>query len=91
MSKEISRRTFIKGAAAAGVVGADGSYFTWNGNNIPEKVKKGDVTYDVLIIGSGGAGMRAALAAAENKNLKVAVMTKLIPTRSASTMARWRP
>lgn len=88
MSKEISRRTFIKGAAAAGVVLAAGAYFTWNGKNIPEKVQRGEVTYDVLIIGSGGAGMRAALAAAENKNLKVAVMTKLIPTRSASTMAQ---
>lgn len=87
-SKEISRRTFIKGAAAAGVVLAAGSYFTWNGHNIPEKVQQGNVTYDVLIIGSGGAGMRAALAAAENKELKVAVMTKLIPTRSASTMAQ---
>lgn len=69
---------------------AAGSYFTWNGRNIPEKVQTGDVTYDVLIIGSGGAGMRAALAAAENKDLKVAVMTKLIPTRSASTMAQGR-
>lgn len=88
MSKEISRRTFIKGAAAAGVVLAAGSYFTWNGRNIPEKVQQGNVTYDVLIIGSGGAGMRAALAAAANKDLKVAVMTKLIPTRSASTMAQ---
>lgn len=88
MSREISRRTFIKGAAAAGVVLAAGSYFTWNGRNIPEKVQKGDVTYDVLIIGSGGAGMRAALAAAENKDFKVAVLTKLVPTRSASTMAQ---
>ena len=88
MSREISRRTFIKGATAAGVVLAAGSYMVWDGRNIPEKVKKGDVTYDVLIIGSGGAGMRAALAASENKNLKIAVMTKLIPTRSASTMAQ---
>ena len=88
MSTVISRRTFIKGAAAAGVALAAGSYLTWNGRNIPENVKKGDVTYDVLVIGSGGAGMRAALAAEEDKNLKVAVMTKLIPTRSASTMAQ---
>ena len=88
MSTEISRRTFIKGAAAAGVVLAAGSYFAWDGKNIPEKVKTGDVTYDVLVIGSGGAGMRAALAAAERKDLKVAVMTKLVPTRSASTMAQ---
>ena len=88
MSRVISRRTFIKGAAAAGVVLAAGTYVTWDGRNIPEKVKTGDVTYDVLVIGSGGAGMRAALAAAECKELKVAVMTKLVPTRSASTMAQ---
>ncbi len=50
MSTVISRRTFIKGAAAAGVALAAGSYLTWNGNNIPEQVKKGDVTYDVLIL-----------------------------------------
>ena len=75
MSTVISRRTFIKGAAAAGVALAAGSYLTWNGRNIPENVKKGDVTYDVLVIGSGGAGMRAALAAEEDKNLKVAVIS----------------
>lgn len=88
MSNEISRRTFIKGAAAAGVVLSASGCFSWNGRNIPEKVRRGDVTYDVLIIGSGGAGMRAALAAAGNKDRKVAVMTKLVPTRSASTMAQ---
>lgn len=88
MAKEISRRTFIKGAAAAGAVLAAGSYITWNGRNIPDKVKTGDVVYDVLVIGSGGAGMRAALTAAKDKSLQVAVMTKLIPTRSASTMAQ---
>ena len=49
MATEISRRTFIKGAAAAGVVLAAGTYFAWDGKNIPEKVKTGDVTYDVLV------------------------------------------
>jgi len=89
MSKEITRRQFIIGAAAAGVVLGAGGMFAWKGRNIPQKVQRGDVTYDVLIIGSGGAGMRAALAAmAADKNLKVAVMTKLPPTRSASTMAQ---
>lgn len=44
MSKEISRRTFIKGAAAAGVILAAGSYFTWNGHNIPKRVQRGEVT-----------------------------------------------
>lgn len=88
MAAEISRRTFIKGMAAAGVVLVAGTYFAWDGKNIPAQVKRGDVTYDVLIIGSGGAGMRAALAASAHKDLKVAVMTKLVPTRSASTMAQ---
>ncbi len=88
MAREFSRRSFIKGMTAAGVVLAVGGCMSWDGKNIPEKVKTGDVTYDVLIIGSGGAGMRAALAAMENKDLKVAVMTKLMPTRSASTMAQ---
>jgi len=89
MSKEITRRQFIIGAAAAGVVLGTGGMFVWKGHNIPAPVRRGDVTYDVLIIGSGGAGMRAALAAmAKDKNLKVGVMTKLPPTRSASTMAQ---
>ena len=88
MAMEISRRTFIKGTAAAGVVLMSGAYLGCGGKNIPEQVRRGDVTYDVLVIGSGGAGMRAGLAAAQNKDLKVAVLTKLVPTRSASTMAQ---
>lgn len=88
MGNEISRRTFIKGTMAAGVILMSEAYLGCGGKNIPEDVRRGDVTYDVLIIGSGGAGMRAALAASKDKNLKVAVMTKLVPTRSASTMAQ---
>ena len=91
MSNEISRRTFIKGAAAAGVVLSASGCFSWNGRNIPEKVRRGDVTYDVLIIGSGGAGMRAALAAAGNKDRKVAVMTKLVPTSIRGCTTLWKP
>ncbi|MBP2631096.1 MAG: frdA [Firmicutes bacterium] len=88
MAKEISRRTFIKAGVAVGAAVAAGTYFEWHGNNIPADVKKGTALYDVLIIGSGGAGMRAALEAAKDKNLKVAIMTKLVPTRSATTMAQ---
>lgn len=88
MSKEISRRTFIKGGVAVGAAVAAGTYFKWEGKNIPAAVREGNVTYDVLIIGSGGAGMRAALEAGKDKNIRVAVMTKMIPTRSASTMAQ---
>lgn len=45
------------------------------------------LSYDVLIVGSGGAGLRAAVEAMKNKNLSVAVLSKLMPTRSATCMA----
>ena len=88
MAKDISRRTFIKGAAAVGLAVSVGGCLEWKGNNIPKAVREENVTYDVLILGSGGAGMRAALEAMKDTKLKVAVMTKLVPTRSASTMAQ---
>ncbi|HWR57180.1 MAG TPA: FAD-binding protein [Negativicutes bacterium] len=46
------------------------------------------LSFDVLVIGSGGAGMRAALAAAQTGDLRVALMTKIFPTRSATGMAQ---
>lgn len=42
---------------------------------------------DVLVIGSGGAGMRAALSALDS-GVSVALMTKMFPTRSATGMAQ---
>lgn len=42
---------------------------------------------DVLVIGSGGAGMRAALGAV-GKGAKVALVTKVFPTRSATGLAQ---
>ena len=44
--------------------------------------------FDVLVIGGGGAGMRAALAASQDANLKVAVLTKTYPTRSHTGAAQ---
>ncbi|MDU2065208.1 MAG: FAD-binding protein [Sporomusaceae bacterium] len=46
------------------------------------------LTFDVLVIGSGGSGMRAALEAARQGDLNVALMTKVFPTRSATAMAQ---
>jgi succinate dehydrogenase/fumarate reductase flavoprotein subunit len=46
------------------------------------------LTFDVLVIGSGGSGMRAALVAAQQGELNVALMTKVFPTRSATAMAQ---
>ena len=44
--------------------------------------------FDVLVIGSGGSGMRAALEAGRQGDLSVALMTKMFPTRSATGMAQ---
>jgi succinate dehydrogenase flavoprotein subunit len=43
-------------------------------------------TYDALIVGAGGAGLRAALAA--SRQCSVAVLTKLYPTRSHTGAAQ---
>ena len=46
------------------------------------------LTFDVLVIGSGGAGMRAALEAVRQQGLSVGLMTKMFPTRSATGCAQ---
>ena len=43
-------------------------------------------TYDVVIVGAGGAGMRAALES--SKRARTAVVTKLYPTRSHTGAAQ---
>ena len=53
-------------------------------------VKAYDLTYhshDVLIVGAGGSGLRAAIAAAE-KGVSVAVLSKVPPTRSHTVAAQ---
>ena len=44
--------------------------------------------FDVLVVGSGGAGQRAALEVAHQEGLKVALITKIFPSRSATAMAQ---
>lgn len=44
--------------------------------------------FDVVVVGAGGAGMMAALKAKEDNDLKVAVLSKLLPTRSATGCAQ---
>lgn len=85
---KMNRRTFLKVGMAAGAAVATSGCFGWFGDNIPATVRNGTALYDVLIIGSGGSGMRAALEATKQKGLKVAVMTKMAPTRSATCMAQ---
>ncbi|MDD5460438.1 MAG: succinate dehydrogenase flavoprotein subunit [Methylococcales bacterium] len=44
-------------------------------------------TYDVVVVGAGGAGLRATLGMAE-KGLKTACVTKIFPTRSHTVAAQ---
>src|SRR5260370_5257873 len=45
-------------------------------------------THDVLLVGGGGAGLRAAIAVSEfNPNLSVAVVSKVYPMRSHTVSA----
>ncbi len=46
------------------------------------------LTYDVLIVGSGGAGLYAALESRMEEDLHVAVLTKVYPTRSHTGAAQ---
>lgn len=45
-------------------------------------------SHDVLIVGAGGAGLRAAIAASEDAKLRVAVITKVPPKRSHTMAAQ---
>jgi succinate dehydrogenase / fumarate reductase flavoprotein subunit/NADH-dependent fumarate reductase subunit A len=46
------------------------------------------LSYDVLIVGAGGAGLMAALEASKAKDLRVAVISKVYPTRSHTGAAQ---
>lgn len=85
MSK-FSRRSFLKtsvisiGALYAGCNNPVSSKQEASASKLPH--------CDVLIIGSGGAGLRAAVAARKtNPNLSVVVATKMMPSRNATCMA----
>ena len=46
-----------------------------------------DHTYDVVVVGAGGAGLRATLGMAE-QGLRTACVTKVFPTRSHTVAAQ---
>ncbi|KEA46520.1 succinate dehydrogenase [Campylobacter mucosalis] len=88
--QKFTRRDFLQsaciGVSALAVSGSGASVLADeakdNGN------KKGLPSCDILVIGSGGAGLRAAVAARKaNPNLTVVVATKMMPSRNATCMA----
>lgn len=87
---EFNRRSFLKTTCIS--VGA--LYASANATPLTadKSGKGGDKpelpSCDVMIIGSGGAGLRAAVAARKsNPKLKVVVATKMMPSRNATCMA----
>ena len=64
-----------------------------NGNGVAKPAVNGkaypltDHTYDVVIVGAGGAGLRATLGCAE-AGLRTACITKVFPTRSHTVAAQ---
>lgn len=94
MNENLSRRRFLQGACIG--VGA----LTLSGCDDKKPSKKaskkesfsgkanGLPSCDILIIGSGGAGLRAAVAARKAApELSVIVATKMMPSRNATCMA----
>jgi len=61
----------------------DGAAPAFNGQAYPVT----EHTYDVIVVGAGGAGLRATLGAAE-AGLKTACITKVFPTRSHTVAAQ---
>ena len=54
---------------------------------MPQAYTKFDHTYDVVVVGAGGAGLRATLELARS-GLKTACITKVFPTRSHTVAAQ---
>ena len=75
-----AKRAFTAGAASAAKTGAGSKAYPIV-----------DHTFDAVVVGAGGAGLRAAMGLAES-GLKTACISKLFPTRSHTVAAqvRWR-
>lgn len=75
MKTSMTRRNFLKGTAAAAVTVASGSLFA--GSAVAESASgiQWDAEYDVVVLGYGGAGANAAVAAYE-KGAKVLLTDK---------------
>lgn len=56
-------------------------------NNLSKDYPITDHTYDAVVVGAGGAGLRAAFGLVQ-EGFKTAVITKLFPTRSHTVAAQ---
>merc|ERR1712226_852244 len=84
----------LKGTSAASGTAARNFSFTVNGSQATaanaatsRQYPVVDHTYDAVVVGAGGAGLRAAFGLVE-EGFKTAVITKLFPTRSHTVAAQ---
>src|SRR5437867_11441021 len=79
-----AQRTAAQGSGkATNGSGGTGSSPATNGKSYPIE----DHTYDVVVVGAGGAGLRAVVGCSE-AGLKTACITKVFPTRSHTVSAQ---
>ena len=72
---KLSRRVFLDSApAAAAAAGIFGTFFS----TAAEAAIKWNETYNVIVIGAGGAGLSAAVSAKEAGAKKVVVLEKMM-------------
>ncbi|WP_169784759.1 8-methylmenaquinol:fumarate reductase flavoprotein subunit [Campylobacter curvus] len=89
MSEQFTRREFLQTACiSVSALAASSSVTSVLAADMPKGNENGLPSCDVLVIGSGGAGLRAAVAVRKNNpNLTVVVATKMMPSRNATCMA----
>lgn len=70
----VSRRAFLGAVGAVGAVAAGAARAAPNPCKLPEKC---DETWDLVVVGAGGAGMAAAVSAAQHGLAKILILEKM--------------
>jgi len=88
MSEKFTRREFLQSASVTLGALATAPAVKAFAAETPKGNEKGLPSCDVLVVGSGGSGLRAAIAVRQNHpNLSVVVVNKGMPSRNATCMA----